>query len=61
MIPDTSVPENHERWHRAEIAKRRLVYTLRRLDLPTEGDGDAAERARRSASASSPTCPARLP
>jgi hypothetical protein len=42
MIPDTSVPDNRERWHRAEIAKRRLVYTLRRLDLPTEGDGDAA-------------------
>jgi hypothetical protein len=42
VIPDTSVPDNRERWHRAEIAKRRLVYTLRRLDLPTEGDGDTA-------------------
>ena len=42
VIPDPSVPENHERWHRAEVAKRRLVYTLRRLDLPT--DGHAAEQ-----------------
>ena len=42
VIPDTSVPENRARWHRAEIAKRRLVYTIRRLDLPTDGDGSAA-------------------
>ena len=59
MIPDTSVPDNLERWHRAEIAKRRLVYTLRRLDFPP--DAMATTSARRSAFASSPTCRARLP
>jgi len=38
VIPDPSAPEQRERWHRAEVAKRRLVYTLRRLGLPTAGD-----------------------
>jgi hypothetical protein len=33
-IPDLSIPENREYWHRLEIAKRRLVYSLFRLDLP---------------------------
>ena len=34
MIPDLSIPENREYWHRLEMAKRRLVYTLLRLGLP---------------------------
>lgn len=34
VIPDLSVPENREYWHRLEIAKRRLVYSLLRLGLP---------------------------
>lgn len=33
-IPDLSVPGNVERWRRLESAKRRLFYTLLRLDLP---------------------------
>jgi hypothetical protein len=34
VIPDLSVPENREKWARAENAKRRLVYSLNRLALP---------------------------
>lgn len=34
MIPDLSVSENRTYWHRLEIAKRRLVYSLLRLNLP---------------------------
>lgn len=37
VVPDASVPENHALWHKVEIAKRRLIYTLRQLGLPTEG------------------------
>ncbi|HTR42480.1 MAG TPA: putative zinc-binding peptidase [Pseudomonadales bacterium] len=37
MIPNLSVPENLERWHKTETAKRRLIYTLRHLRLPLEG------------------------
>jgi len=33
-IPDLSVPGNPERWQRLEDAKRRLFYTVLRLDLP---------------------------
>lgn len=33
ILPDLSVPENHERWYRIEVAKRRLFYTLARLGL----------------------------
>jgi len=44
MVPDLSVPENHERWYRIEVAKRRLFYTLARLGLaspnPPDGQGD---------------------
>ncbi|MDB6112463.1 MAG: hypothetical protein JWR69_4213, partial [Pedosphaera sp.] len=36
-IPDLTVPENHERWHKLELAKRRVIYTLLRLGLPLEG------------------------
>jgi len=34
MIPDLSIPENREYWHRIELAKRRLVYSLLRFGLP---------------------------
>jgi hypothetical protein len=37
IIPDLSLPENHAGWHRLEIAKRRLVYTLLMLRLPLGG------------------------
>lgn len=33
-LPDLSVFENRIYWHRLEIAKRRLIYTLIRLRLP---------------------------
>lgn len=33
LLPDLSVPANHERWARIEVAKRRLYYTLARLGL----------------------------
>jgi len=33
VLPDLSVPENHDRWYRIEIAKRRLFYTLAKLRL----------------------------
>lgn len=33
-IPDLPVPGNLERWHRLELSKRRLVYTLLHLGLP---------------------------
>lgn len=34
VIPDLTVPGNVEKWYRLELAKRRLVYTLMRLELP---------------------------
>jgi len=37
LIPDLSAPGNLERWHKLEIAKRRIVYTILRLGLPLEG------------------------
>ena len=44
MLPDLSVPGNHERWYRIELAKRRLFYTLARLGLvsvdPPDGERD---------------------
>ncbi|MEO7598452.1 MAG: putative zinc-binding metallopeptidase [Opitutus sp.] len=36
VIPDLSVTGNQARWHRLELAKRRLVYTLLKLGLPTD-------------------------
>lgn len=39
-VPDLSDPVAHARWQRIEVAKRRLVYTLARLDLPRPGPGD---------------------
>jgi hypothetical protein len=44
ILPDLSVPENHERWYRIEVAKRRLFYTLAALGLvsaePPNGERD---------------------
>jgi hypothetical protein len=37
IIPDLAAPGNLERWHKVEIAKRRLIYTLRRLQLSLAG------------------------
>jgi hypothetical protein len=44
ILPDLSIPQNHERWYRIEVAKRRLFYTLARLGLvsvnPPNGERD---------------------
>lgn len=44
ILPDLSIPGNHERWYRIEAAKRRLFYTLARLGLvsvnPPDGERD---------------------
>jgi len=44
VLPDLSVADNHERWYRIEIAKRRLFYTLAKLGLvavePPNGERD---------------------
>ena len=36
-IPDLTVAGNSKRWYKIEKAKRRLVYTLLRLQLPMQG------------------------
>jgi hypothetical protein len=36
-IPDLTQRGNHERWHKMELAKRRLIYTLLHLGLPLQG------------------------
>jgi hypothetical protein len=33
VLPDLSVPDNVQRWYRIEVAKRRLFYTLAKLEL----------------------------
>ncbi len=33
LLPDLSVAQNHDRWYRIEVAKRRLFYTLAQLGL----------------------------
>ena len=37
MIPDLSIPDNPERWHKLEISKRRLVAQLLTLGLEVRG------------------------
>jgi hypothetical protein len=37
LIPNLSLPGNLDRWHKLEIAKRRILYTIMRLGLPLEG------------------------
>lgn len=34
VLPDLTVAGNKEAWYRLEVAKRRLVYTLRNMGLP---------------------------
>lgn len=38
VIPDLSVPGNLERWHKLEMAKRRLLCTILLLGLPMDGN-----------------------
>ena len=33
VIPDLAINGNREKWYRLEVAKRRLIYSLRRLGL----------------------------
>lgn len=33
-VPDLSDPDRYSRWQKIEVAKRRLIYTLRHLGLP---------------------------
>ncbi len=40
VIPNLSVPGNMDRWHKLEIAKRRIIYTIMRTGLPLEGVPD---------------------
>jgi hypothetical protein len=37
VIPNLSEPQNIKLWYRIEKAKRRLLYTLKRLRLPIDG------------------------
>jgi hypothetical protein len=39
-IPDVAVPLNLERWQRLELAKRRLIYSVQRLNLPLANGHD---------------------
>ena len=41
-IPDLSVPGNAASWSALEAAKRRLIYALKRLDLPLESKKEDA-------------------
>ena len=40
VIPDLSITANIAAWHKMEVAKRRLIYTLRLLSLSTDGFSD---------------------
>jgi hypothetical protein len=42
VIPALSTPENKVAWHKLEVAKRRLLYTLMALGLPVAGKAGAA-------------------
>jgi hypothetical protein len=37
MIPNLESPGNRERWHRLEMAKHRVIYTLLQQGLPMDG------------------------
>lgn len=43
-IPDLSLPQNRDHWHRLEVAKKRLVYSLRELGLPVESKAENPAR-----------------
>ena len=45
-IPDLRVSGNREKWYRLEVAKRRLLYSLRRLKLPCENSAVRATELR---------------
>jgi hypothetical protein len=47
VIPDLSDAHNRHRWFKLEQAKRRLVYTLFRLGLPTDSASDQGRPALR--------------
>ena len=38
VIPDLTIAGNLERWHKIEMAKRRVMYSLLRFHLPTEAE-----------------------
>ncbi len=40
VIPDLTISENIELWRQLEAAKRRMIYTLLRLNISTEGAPD---------------------
>ena len=40
IIPDLSFPENLYRWQKLESAKRRVLYSFLRLQLPISSEGD---------------------
>ena len=40
MIPDLTRAENHGRWYKLEVAKRRLVYALLAMHLPVRSKDD---------------------
>ena len=44
VIPDMSVAGHKDAWYRLEVAKRRLVYTLRNLGLPVVNRDDDPAR-----------------
>ncbi|MGH7169760.1 MAG: zinc-binding metallopeptidase family protein [Gemmataceae bacterium] len=44
VIPDLSQPGHKERWYRLEVAKRRLLYSLRSLGLPLLSKTEHPER-----------------
>lgn len=44
VIPNLADPENHDRWHEVEQAKRRLIYSLDSLRLPVLSKNDDPER-----------------
>ena len=43
-IPDLSIPDNHDRWRRIEQAKKHLLYSLTRWNLPMPRRADDPER-----------------
>jgi hypothetical protein len=44
VIPDLGVPGHPSAWYRLEVAKRRLLYSLKTLGLPVLGKIDDEER-----------------
>jgi hypothetical protein len=44
VIPNLAEPDNRARWHEVELAKRRLIYSLDRLQLPVITKAEDPER-----------------